>query len=169
MDLAGIRTPFVIVGGVATALYMPERMTLDLDLLVESSHAEAFSAELLARRFVRESPLAFGGSRWRAPDGDRLDVLESAESWVVDAVRLPNLSPTGLPVIALPYLVLLKLDASRAQDIADLSRMLALADGPTRDRVREVVGRYRGPVDVEDLDSLIALGELELIEAENEP
>ncbi len=33
LDLHRLRTPFVVVGGVATALYMPERATLDLDLL----------------------------------------------------------------------------------------------------------------------------------------
>ena len=28
------QAPFVVVGGVATRLYMPERMTLDLDILI---------------------------------------------------------------------------------------------------------------------------------------
>ena len=36
--------------------------------------------------------------------------------------------PDGLPIIDLPYLVLMKLSASRTQDLADISRMLGLAD-----------------------------------------
>jgi len=54
----------------------------------------------------------------------------------------------------------MKLESSRAQDIADLSRMLGAADGPTVDRVRAAVLAYR-PDDAEDLESLIALGRLE--------
>jgi hypothetical protein len=27
------QTPFVVIGGIATRLYMPERMTLDLDMV----------------------------------------------------------------------------------------------------------------------------------------
>ena len=169
VDLTGLRTPFVIVGGVATALYMPQRMTLDLGVLVVAGQAAEFHRELLEHGFVRESALDVGGSRWQSANGDRLAVLESAEAWVSDAVGAPNRSPTGLPVVALPYLVMIKLDASRAQDIADVSRMMALADEPTRERVREAVGRYRGLGDVDDVNSLTALGELELIESENEP
>ncbi len=29
------QAPFVIVGGIATRLYMPERMTLDIDILIK--------------------------------------------------------------------------------------------------------------------------------------
>ena len=36
------QTPFVVVGGVATRLYAPERMTDDLDVLVAAEEAERF-------------------------------------------------------------------------------------------------------------------------------
>ena len=41
-----LSVPFVIVGGVATRLYAPERMTDDLDVLIEESCAEKLSEEL---------------------------------------------------------------------------------------------------------------------------
>mgnify|MGYP001252823881 CR=1 FL=1 len=63
-------------------------------------------------------------------------------------------------MIALPYLVLMKLEASRVQDLADISRMLGLADDPALDQVRAVVRTYMDDAR-EDLESLIALGKLE--------
>jgi hypothetical protein len=161
LDLAQIRTPYVVVGGVATALYMPQRLTLDVDILIRAKDERDLARELQDAGYTRLTPLAFGGTMWGAPDGPTLDVLEVDAPWVDDAVRHPNRSPTGLPVIALPYLVLMKLAASRPQDLADLSRMLGQADGPTRDAVRAAVRTHR-PEDLADLESLIALGELEL-------
>ncbi len=160
LDLNSLNTPFVVVGGVATALYMPQRVTLDIDILVRARDVENIAAELRRAGCTQVGPLAFGGSQWRTPDGSELDVLESDEAWAEEAVESPNRSPTGLPVIALPYLVLMKLDASRAQDVADVGRMLGAGDEATRDQVREVVRRYR-PDQVEDVESLIALGDLE--------
>jgi hypothetical protein len=40
------QTPFVVVGGVATRLYMPERMTLDLDILVLAEDCRCCGASL---------------------------------------------------------------------------------------------------------------------------
>lgn len=160
VDLHGLHTPFVIVGGVATALYMPQRLTLDVDLLVVAVDAPRLHEELRRGGGTLRGPLAVGGTTWDVLGG-QLDVLESGEGWVPDAIRTPNRSPTGLPVIALPFLVLMKLQASRTLDLGDLSRMLGLADEPARERVREVIRVYR-PQDLPDVESLIALGELEL-------
>ncbi len=65
-----------------------------------------------------------------------------------------------MPVIALPYLVLLKMAAGRGQDLADIQRMLGQADDSALAEVREVTQRFR-PEDADDLESLIALGKLE--------
>jgi len=161
LDLRGLHTPYVIVGGVATALYMPQRVTVDTDILVAASDAPSLHAELRERGLTYLRPLSFGGSSWQAANGEILDVLESDAPWAREAVSHPNRSPSELPVITLPYLILLKLASSRAQDVADLSRMLGQADAATRDEVRAAVRAYR-PEDSEDLESLIALGDLEL-------
>ena len=79
------------------------------------------------------------------------------DSWVEDAVRNPVSGEDGLPYIALPYLVLMKLKAGRLQDLADIGRMLGCADDSSMEAVKRITGRYRP----EDLDSLIQLGKLE--------
>jgi hypothetical protein len=65
-------------------------------------------------------------------------------------------------VLVLPYLVLMKLESSRLQDTADLSRMLGLASEEELARVRAVVARY-APGEADDLESLIYLGRLEAL------
>jgi hypothetical protein len=168
MPLGQLRTPFVIVGGIATALYMPQRMTLDLDILVAPADAPRLHQELRQLGYILERQLSIGGTGWRAPDGNLLDVLEFAEPWVKAAVQSPNFSPEGEPVVALPYLVLMKLAASRPQDLADLSRMLGQADAGVLGQVRTAVHTYR-PEDAEDVESLITLGQLELAGDQTEP
>ena len=54
----------------------------------------------------------------------------------------------------------MKLEASRAQDLADVSRMLGGASEGELEPVRQVVGTYM-PEAAEDLESLIALGRME--------
>ena len=161
LDLDRITTPFVIVGGVATALYMPERATLDLDLLVVPGDERIMTEEIKRADGVFQGNLTVGRSDWLFPDRSKLDVLALHEPWVHQAVQAPNSSPTGLPVIGLPYLVLMKLASGRAQDIADMSRMLGQADDQLRAEVRDAVAMFR-PEDMEDLESLIMLGDLEL-------
>lgn len=72
----------------------------------------------------------------------------------------PNYAPDGLPIVDLPYLVLMKLLAGRSQDLADISRMLGGATDPQLDGVRTVINDYLGSAR-EDLESLIMLGKLE--------
>ena len=69
--------------------------------------------------------------------------------------------PAGYPVLDLPYLVLMKMETSRAQDVADLSKMLGLAEEDVLLQVRDTVARYM-PDATEDLESLIYLGGLEM-------
>src|SRR5690349_11982241 len=48
VDLRSIirQTPFLVVGGIATRMYMPERMTVDVDILVLPQDAPALYREL---------------------------------------------------------------------------------------------------------------------------
>ncbi|GAB6171821.1 hypothetical protein JCM15765_12990 [Paradesulfitobacterium aromaticivorans] len=50
----------------------------------------------------------------------------------------------------------MKLEASRMQDVADISRMVKYADEQARIQIREVVKRYR-PQDLEDLEQIILI------------
>jgi hypothetical protein len=59
------RVRFVIVGGLATRLYMPERMTLDTDILVRQGDRPDAESALREAGGAREGPPAIGGSTWR--------------------------------------------------------------------------------------------------------
>jgi hypothetical protein len=63
-------------------------------------------------------------------------------------------------VIGMPYLILLKMSAQRAQDWADASRILGWASDAELDKVRAAVKRYAAE-DLEDLESLIFIGRQE--------
>lgn len=155
------QAPFVVVGGVATRLYMPERMTLDLDILIKAQDSFLIYEDLQQANGEKIGNLSIGGSQWKLPDNTLLDVLEGEDNWVEKAIAYPNLATDGLPIIALPYLVLMKLSASRTQDLADISRMLALAENAQLEEVKEIIKTYL-PTAQEDLESLIMLGKLEI-------
>ena len=120
-DLEGLRgrLPFVVVGGLATRPYMPERMTLDADVLVLPGDVPTAEDVLREAGGTREGLLAIGGSTWRMPDGRPIDLVALDDPWVEEAVGHPVQGTDGLPYIRLPYLVLMKLAASRVQDHAE--------------------------------------------------
>ena len=171
-DLRTITTvPFVVIGGVATRLYAPERMTDDLDILIEAKNADALTDDLAGGGSQKLGTLSIGGSQklgtlsiggshWRLPDGMALDVLEEDAPWAAEAIANPAAAPNGLPVISLPYLVLMKMRAGRAIDIGDLSRILGAADTESLAQTRSVMAKNY-PDGLEDLAGLIVLGQLE--------
>jgi len=153
--------PWAVVGAVATRLYMPERATRDLDILIRREDEQTVRNRLETAGYRYGVSLAVPGFTVCSPDGVAIDVLLGDAPWVEEALAAPRVDPTGLPVLDLPYLVLMKLEASRLQDIADLARMLGLASESERERVRAAVARYV-PDALEDLESLIYLGMLEM-------
>jgi hypothetical protein len=72
----------------------------------------------------------------------------------------PATRPAGASLLALPYLVLTKLLASRTIDIGDVTCMLGRASDAELADVRAVIARL-APELTADLESLIALGRLE--------
>jgi hypothetical protein len=151
---------FVVVGGVATRLYMPERMTLDLDILVRVEDAQLIYQDLNKANGQKIGDLSITGTQWQLNDGTSLDVLEFEGDWVTEALSNPNYAPDGLPIIDLPYLVLMKLMAGRSQDLTDISRMLGGVEELHLQQVKDVINQYL-PNALEDLESLIILGRLE--------
>ena len=156
--LKGIK--WVIVGGVATRAYMPERMTKDLDVLIQQGDKDVALSQLQQAGYQILEPLAIPGYALISPDGFEVDLLLGAEAWLKDALQEPMQDAAGYPVISLPYLILLKMGAQRTQDWADVSRMLGLASDSELDAVRAVVAKYT-PQDSEDLESLIFIGKQE--------
>lgn len=162
LDLRHVLTnvPWAVVGGVATRAYMAERATLDLDILVHQRDSGAIRSKLEQAGCKFQQPSLIGRSTWKAPDGRMLDVIERDDAWVEEALRSPSSDPQGLPVLRLPFLVLMKVQSSRTQDLADVSRMLGGADEDTLAHVLRVVREYL-PESVDDVQSLIQLGKLE--------
>ncbi|MCU0725137.1 MAG: hypothetical protein MUE73_05010 [Planctomycetes bacterium] len=163
-DLTGVLSPlpWAVVGAAATRLYMPERATRDLDVAVRAGDARDVRDRLSRAGFTQLGELSIGGSSWRATDGAEIDVIEGREEWWDDALReaQANRDASGLPILPLRHLVLMKLRSGRVQDIADVARMLGQADPGALDAVRALFRRY-APADLGDLESLAALGRLE--------
>ena len=162
LDLSGVlrNIPWAVVGGVATRTYMPERATLDLDILIHGRDSQRVASALKDSGFEHQNKLLIGGWTWKSHDGRMLDVVENDEAWVDEALLSLVTDPQGLPVLRLPYLILMKFRASRTQDLADISRMLGEADEAEIGKVRSVIVRFLSDA-LDDLESLIQLGKLE--------
>lgn len=153
--------PWAIVGAVATRAYMPERATKDLDVLVRHEDGDEVLERLEAAGYRVLSRLAVPGFLLHSPEGVEVDVILGDYAWLEEALAHLRQDPAGYPVLDLPYLVLMKVASSRAQDVADLSRMLGLASEKELARVRDVVARY-APDEADDVESLIYLGQVEM-------
>src|SRR5512138_315426 len=156
--LKGIK--WAIVGGVATRAYMPERMTKDLDILVHQSDGETVIKRLEQAGYHIASRLAVPGYLLTSPDGVELDVLFGTHLWLKKALADLGQDPAGYPVLKLPYLVMMKMEAQRVRDLGDLGTMLGWASDADLDEVRAVVKQY-APEDFDDLESLIFIGKRE--------
>jgi len=155
--------PWAVIGAAATRLYMPERMTRDLDIMVRAEDGPEVRRRLGTAGFRYQGELSVPGSSWLSPDGCPVDVLECGDPWCARALAQAgqNLDAQGLPILPFPFLVLLKFRAGRVQDLADITRMLGQADAERLAVVRALFAEY-APEDLEDLESLITLGRLEM-------
>jgi hypothetical protein len=158
--LSGLR--WAIAGAVATRMYMPERATQDIDAVVLAPDIAAAKRRLLEAGYVELGPLSIGGNSFRAQSGQMLDVISvEGELWQAGLrAASENLDPAGSPVLTLPFLVLMKLESGRVQDVADVSRMLGFADAAALDEVRALIARHARDMTA-DLESIIELGKLE--------
>jgi hypothetical protein len=164
-DLTPVLTtlPWAVVGGVATRLYMLERATQDLNIVMRQEDGEEVRRRLAGASFRYQGDLAVGGSSWTGPSGSNLDVLEMEAPWLDCALAEAqhNRDTQGMPVLPLAYLVLMKFQSGQVQDVADVARMLGQADQDRLQAVRQLFIQYL-PDEMEDLESLIALGQIEM-------
>ncbi|TAK64043.1 MAG: hypothetical protein EPO24_03540 [Bacteroidetes bacterium] len=165
-DLTKILSPitWAVIGAVATRHYMPERTTKDLDCLISSDDGNAAREKFLAAGFEFQSELTIGGSSWLTPDGKAIDVIESRNEWVEEAIHQAqhNRDLQGLPILPLQYLALMKYQAGRPQDIADITRMLGQANETMLLATRNTFLLWM-PSALKDLESLIRAGKLEML------
>ncbi len=108
-----------------------------------------------------DSQLGLEGEVWQVPGIGEIDLRWSERSWVTQAVQSTRADDQGLAIVALPYLIAMKLDASRSVDQGDLSRMLGFASDSALEAVRRVVAGLLPGIG-EDLESYIEIGRLEI-------
>ncbi len=164
-DLASVLgpLPWALIGGIALRAYAPERMTLDVDIIMHERHARAAREAFVEAGYEIVGELSIGGFTAReeeAPDEMPVDVMTRGDPWLEDALAEPHLDDAGYPVLPRPYLTLLKLQAGRTQDLADVQRLLASTPPAERASTRRLVEDY-APGLVEDYDSLVTLADLE--------
>ncbi len=87
-DLTSILSPirWAVVGAVATRLYMPERMTQDLDIVIRSVDGSQVRQKLTEAGFIYQGELSIGGSSWLTPDGELVYILEGNDVWWIEAI-----------------------------------------------------------------------------------
>jgi len=148
---------------------MPERVTEDLDIVIDKADASTARQKLTSAGFIYQEELSIGGSSWTSPEGVSIDVIEEHEEWWKEALTeaQTNRDAQGLPVLPLRYLVLMKMRAGRVQDIADATRMLGQASEETLKNIRALFSKY-AQEDMDDLASMITLGKLEMQEGQPE-
>ena len=113
--LAELGVDHALIGGLAVGLYGHARATKDVDILVGDSAFSSTSPFVVYREELHD--LVKMGV---------IDLLSVPPQRPVLARMLQNPTDGSLPVIELPGLILMKLDASRPQDTADIHRLLDL-------------------------------------------
>ena len=160
--------PAVVVGGVATRAYAPERHTKDVDFLIDHLRFVEAGQRLSKAGFIKDRDLLFPnaslqlyGQAWFR-GSELIDVISTPQEWGRLALRRPVMDPTGLPVVSLPFLVLMKFDAARGVDQGDLTRMLGrLDDEAVEALIREVECYSSDPSFADDVRQYVLLGRWE--------
>lgn len=154
--------PWVLVGGLALRAYMPERMTLDVDILVHERNSARARKLFAAAGYRLTGSLSIGGFSVQSADSNEppIDVLTRSDLWLDAAIASPASDPAGYPVLSRPFLMLLKLQAGPTQDLADIQRLLARTPTSEQVVIRQLVAD-ENPELVEDFDSLCTLADLE--------
>ena len=160
--------PAVVIGGVAARAYAPERHTKDIDFLIDHSRFEEASERLRQAGFRKDrdlffpnASLALYGRAWSRGQVI-IDVVATPQLWGKRALEKRVLDQTGLRVVPLPYLVLMKLDSARGIDQGDLTRMLGrLNDGEVEEIIDEVERYSSDPAFADDVRQYAQLGRWE--------
>jgi hypothetical protein len=155
-------TQWVLVGGLALRAYIPERMTLDVDILIHERDSERTRIAFEAAGYRVTGQLSIGGFSAQSdePDAPPIDVLTRSDAWLDAVLTAPVRDAADYPVLPRAYLILLKLQAGRTQDLADVQRLVAYMSSAQRAEFTQVV-QAASPELVEDLESLYTLADLE--------
>ncbi|TAM73636.1 hypothetical protein EPN44_13155 [bacterium] len=149
--------PVMVVGGVATRAYAPERQTKDIDVMVEHERFAEATSTLAADGWKKNIDLPFPNASLG------LDIISTDQEWGREAFGAASaFDTTGLRVIPLAYLTLMKIDSARGIDQGDLTRMLGRLDNEQIEAIAAIVDRHaHDPQAAEDVRQYAALGRME--------
>lgn len=141
--------PFAVVGGVAARAYAPERLTKDIDILVEHARFAMVVSRLQVQNWTKRVDLHFTTSslglyrqEWEK-NQTIIDIISTKQEWAQEAWSAPTVrDTTGLRVIPLAFLVLMKIDSARGIDQGDLTRMLGRLDDAEVDAIAAIVDKH---------------------------
>lgn len=148
-----IQVPYAIIGGFALVHHGYNRTTSDVDILVNPSDLEKAKNSL---DFKSMSPITIGGVSLELKDGTAVDLLAPQQKWVSNAIKSAIITPMG-KVVSAPYLILMKLWASRGgKEDVDMLQVLKKMKPEDVSKTKLLVKKYL-PNEVEDLESLIMM------------
>lgn len=149
---------FLLIGGHAVCLYGYSRQTKDIDILINIDDKDICHDNLISSGAIFVQDLGIKGKSYIF-NNEQLDVLYSDDEWFTRAFTSSQ-EANDIKVIPFEYLILLKLKASRIQDLADCSKMLGAASNKTIQRTRDLIMKYCSN-DIEDFEALVQLGQYE--------
>ena len=117
--LTELRVPHVLIGGLAVGLNGHPRATKDVDYMVGPEAFEMTEPLLVYREELRDV-VTMGV----------IDLLAVPTHYPFLAEQLRVPGPGEVPVVSIEALTLLKLDANRAQDRADVARLVDAGADP---------------------------------------
>lgn len=149
-------------------MYSPERATEDLDILIDHLSFPEASRKMKLAGYVKVRDLFFPnaslglyGEAW-SKGSLKIDLISTSQKWGNRAVRKHLEDPTGLPIVLLPYLVLMKMDSARGIDQGDLTRMLGrLSEEECEELIREAAKYSKDPNFADDVRQYAQLGRWE--------
>lgn len=112
----------VFIGGLAVQQHGYERWTDDLDVVVDAAHFGEVLDKLRAAGFVLKADFTLQNRQ----TGAKVDFLKEGNTLKNGRFPLPHpreLGPNG-GFVGLPWLIRLKLDAHRRQDLADVVQIM---------------------------------------------
>lgn len=156
--LKDIKSSYAIIGDHAVAIQGYPRTTEDLDILVRSEDIKKIMKDL---NLTYVGPLTIGGVTTKTNLGFELDLVAIDESWADEAIKNAQKSKYGM-VVSKPYLILMKLFASRStKDDADAIGVLKAMNDQEIEKAKELIETWL-PNMVEDLDQMIEIPKLEM-------
>jgi hypothetical protein len=142
---------YALVGGQAAIEYGSRRTTVDVDILASSETIR----EVLQRLGAKPDPVTIGGFTIVLNNVD-VDLLHWNDPvWLEDLLDAAVVQ-SGLRIVSRPWLLFLKLLASRDIDIIDIQAVLRGMDDDEVDDARRIIAKHAS-TELDDFESFVAL------------